>query len=372
MTRLGFILNPVAGIGGKVGLKGSDGADTVASALSLGAKPESALKAQIALTVVRDSGEDVEILTYPGDMGEDLARQCGFDVSVIGTLEPGLTTASDTIHAARDMAEAGVDLLLFAGGDGTARNVMDAVGMSIPVVGIPAGCKIHSAVYAINPRTAGELVVEYVRGKVPTSREAEVMDIDEDLFRHNVLDARLYGYLKVPYKRQLVQNMKSGRGIDEQGSIAAVADYVADTLVADTLYIMGSGSTLRSVMDRLGLANTLLGVDLVYNREVVGSDVTESDILAALEKYGPAKVVVTVIGGQGYVFGRGNQQISGEVLSRVGKDNVMIVASEDKMLSLMGQKLYVDTGSQTVNAMMRGYYRIITGYGRSVVFQMTD
>ena len=372
MAKIGFILNPVAGIGGKVGLKGSDGAETLATALRLGAKPESALKAKVALEIVRASGEDVEIVTYPGEMGADVARECGLTVSVVGKIDAGHTTAADTMRAAKDLRDAGVDLILFAGGDGTARNIMDAVELSIPVVGIPAGCKIHSAVYAINPRTAGELIVQYLRGVVTESRESEVMDIDEELFRQNVLDAKLYGYLRVLYKRQMVQNMKSGRGYDEKESIEKISAYLAETMLDDTLYIVGSGSTLRSIMDKLELPSTLLGVDLVYNRAVVKNDATEKDILAALDEYGSAKIIVTVIGGQGYIFGRGNQQISADVISRVGKENIIIAASKDKMVSLMGSKLYVDTGVESVNKTLRGYYKIITGYEDYVVFQVSD
>ena len=372
VKRIGFVINPVAGVGGKVGLKGSDGADTLAAALALGAKPESAAKAKITLAAIRDSGEPVEVITYPGEMGEDAARECGLAVTVLGSIDKGKTTAVDTMHAVTDFRDAGVDLILFAGGDGTARNVLDAVGSSIPVVGIPAGVKIHSAVYAINPKTAGELIVQYLQGKITQYREAEVMDIDEDLFRANVLDAKLYGYLHIPNKRDMVQNLKSGRGYNEQASMEILANFIVDNMLGDTLYIVGPGSTMRPVMEKLGLKNTLLGVDLVYNRQLVKNDATESDILAAIDKYGPAKIVVTVIGGQGYVFGRGNQQISADVITRVGKDNVIIAASKDKMISLMGKKLYVDTGNESVNQTLRGYYKIITGYGEYVIFQVTD
>jgi len=372
MKKIGFILNPIAGIGGKVGLKGSDGLDTLAKALALGAKPESSNKAKVALQIVSDSGEEVEIITYPGEMGEDVALECGLKVSVVGSIDKGRTTADDTMHAAQDFKEAGADIILFAGGDGTARNVMDAVGLSIPAIGIPAGCKIHSAVYAINPKTAGELIVQYLKGKIKDNREAEVMDINEDLFRQNILEAKLYGYLNIPNERKMVQNLKSGRGYSEKGSIEMLSNYIAENLIENTLYIMGPGSTMRSVMEKLNLDNTLLGVDLVYNREIIKNDVTEHDILDALEKYNTAKIIVTVIGGQGYIFGRGNQQISADVISMVGRQNIIITASKDKMISLMGCKLYIDTGVESVNKDLCGYYKVITGYEDYVMFEATD
>lgn len=370
MHKIGLIINPVAGIGGKVGLKGSDGAETQRRALCLGAKPESNNKAKIMLGELACVREEVEILTYPGEMGEDAAKSCGLKTQVFGAIQAGGTTPEDTAQAAHDLAEAGAEIILFAGGDGTARNILDAVGVSIPVLGIPAGCKIHSAVYALNPKRAGELALKYVHGGIKEYREAEVMDIDEDLFRQDIVQARLYGYLRIPAERALVQNMKSGRGASEHVLAAQMAQYVADTMEPDTLYIVGPGSTTRGIMEKLGLKNTLLGVDLVYNRALIANDATEGDILFALEKYPNARIIITVIGGQGYVFGRGNQQISANVIRRVGKENIMIVASKDKMLSLIGTSLYVDTGDEEINKTMCGYYKITTGYEDYIMFKV--
>ena len=370
MLKIGLIVNPVAGIGGKVGLKGSDGEEIVRRALCLGAQPESNNKAAAALRQLAPVKDRIHIYTYPGEMGADTASACGLSVTVLGDINTGQTTPEDTVRAACALKEAGVDFILFAGGDGTARNVLDAVGTSVPVLGIPAGCKIHSAVYAISPRRAGELMVRLCEDRVSRFREAEVMDIDEALFRQNRVQARLYGYLKVPEERSFVQNMKSGRGKSEAATVDMMAGFIADTMQKDMLYIVGPGSTTRAVMDKLGLANTLLGVDLVYNREVITSDATEKELLSALDKYGPAKIIVTVIGGQGYVFGRGNQQISARVIRRVGKENIIIVASKDKMLSLMGQSLYVDTGDEDTNTYLGGYYKVVVGFEDHVMFKL--
>ncbi len=372
MTKLGLIVNPVAGIGGKVGLKGSDGESTLEKAIAMGATPECGNKTLAALNAMTPLKSKIEIVTYPGPMGEDCAKAIGFQTTVLGKIDPAHTTHADTEKAAQDLRNAGVDLILFSGGDGTARNVMDAVGTGIPVLGIPAGCKIHSAVYALNPKTAGQLMLEFVEGKVTETREAEVMDIDEELFRDNVVNAKLYGYLKVPNERKMVQNMKSGRGYSESGSVMLLSNWIADTLEDDTLYIVAPGSTTKSIMDAVGLPDTLLGVDLFYNRKIVKNDATEADILAALEQYEKAKILVTVIGGQGYLFGRGNQQISAKVIRKVRKENIIVAASKDKMLSLFGQPLYVDTGDEETNAYLRGYYRVIVGYEDMVMFPVTD
>ncbi len=369
--KLGLIVNPVAGIGGKVGLKGSDGEETLRRALCLGAKPECNDKTAVALRQLLAVKNRLELYTFAGEMGTDAASACGLSVTVLGDIDAGHTKPEDTMRAAKAMKDAGVDMILFAGGDGTARNVLDAVGTSVPVLGIPAGCKIHSAVYALNPRRAGELAARMCEGRVTRFREAEVMDIDEELFRQNRVQARLYGYLKVPEERSFVQNMKSGRGKSEAAATDQMAGYVADTMQKDMLYIVGPGSTTRTVMEKLGLENTLLGVDLVYNNKVIMNDATEKDIMSALDVYGKAKIIVTVIGGQGYVFGRGNQQLSARVINRVGKENITIIAAKEKMLSLIGQSLYVDTGDEETNAYLCGYYKVVVGYEDHAMFKVT-
>lgn len=369
--KIGIIINPIAGMGGRVGLKGSDGEEILAKALELGAKPECPNKAVVAISQLKEFNEEIlEIYTYPDEMGEDEVRDCGLEPIVIGKIHSGHTKPADTVRAAKDMYEIGVDLILFAGGDGTARNILDAVGDKVAVLGVPGGCKIHSAVYAINPKTAGRLVLDYLQGKVKDLKESEVMDIDEDAFREGALRAKLYGYMKVPNEKRMVQNLKSGRGYGEEAALDLVARYISANLEKDVLYIMGTGSTVRGVMNKLGLKNTLLGVDLVYNNQVIANDVNESTILMYLEKYDKARIVITVIGGQGYLFGRGNQQLSPKVIRIVGLDKIIIIATKNKMFSMFGQPLLVDTGDEKLDEELSGYSRVIVGYGESVIFKV--
>ena len=368
IKKIGFIINPIAGIGGKVGLKGSDGEETLIKAQEMGAKPEASLKALKTLEALFPIKDNLQVITYPGEMGENLLRQCGFNYTAIGSIRNEITTAEDTKNAARQMLKIGVELLIFAGGDGTARDVHDIVGSLLPVIGIPAGVKIHSAVFATSPRNAGELALLYLTRKKVDLRQCEVMDIDEDAFRQGRVSAKLYGYMKVPFERRLVQNLKSGRAQNEDEALRAIADRLIESMEQNTAYIVGPGTTTAVLMERLKLQNTLLGVDVVLNRKVIKKDATERDLLA-LVKQKKSKIRVTVIGGQGYIFGRGNQQISADVIEHVGKENIIVIATKNKIVSLNGQPLLIDTGKDEVNKMLQGYIRVITGYNDEMIYK---
>jgi predicted polyphosphate/ATP-dependent NAD kinase len=368
--RLGLIVNPVAGIGGRVGLKGSDGAEIQGMAFELGAVPEALQRAIQALERLEPGKDELEVVTYPGEMGEDAARACGFEPTVIGCIKPGETTPKDTIRAAREMLRLKVNLLLFAGGDGTARDIYNAVGEGMPVLGIPAGVKIHSAVFATSPRSAGDVAALYLQGRVSSLREAEVMDIDEEAFRQGVVSARLYAYLKIPFERRLVQSAKMPSSPGEQAAQQAIAHDVVSRMEKSLLYIIGPGTTTRAIASRLGLSKTLIGVDVVAGGELVAADVNESRLLELLEGR-KAKIIVTPIGGQGYIFGRGNQQISPQVIRCVGKENVIVVGTPGKIHSLRGRPLRVDTGDRGVDEMLRGYIMVLTGYNERIVYKVS-
>jgi len=371
--KLGFIVNPIAGIGGRVGLKGSDGFEILEKARQLGAQPEAPGRATTALRRISRIKDDIELITYPHEMGEDEAKECQFNPTVIGSVKRGNTTSRDTQNAAQDMLKVKVDLLLFTGGDGTARDIYNAIGDKIPVLGIPAGVKIHSAVYATSPQNAGDLATMYLGGESSSIRlrEAEVMDIDEQAFREDRLSAKLYGYLKVPYERRLVQSAKAGSAAAEEAAMYDIACDVIKNMQDNYLYIFGPGTTTRGIMAKLGLKNTLLGVDAVYKRELVGSDLNEAQLLKLIEGK-KAKIVIAVIGGQGYIFGRGNQQISAKVIRKVGKENIIVVATKNKILSLSGNPLLVDTGDDEVNKILTGYTRVITGLNERVMVRVVS
>ncbi len=367
--KLGLIINPIAGMGGAVGLKGTDGQEILERALALGAVPTSPNRTIEALKRIIPLKENLELITYPNEMGEKKARECNFDPLVIGSIEKERTTSIDTKNATKDMLKLQVDLLLFAGGDGTARDICEIVGDKLPVLGIPTGVKIHSGVFAINPRSAGDLAVLYLLGKQTGIHEAEVMDIDEQAFRENRVSAKLYGYLRVPFERMMVQSSKVGGIVGEEIAVEAIATEIVENLQDNYLYIVGPGTTTRPIFEKLKLKKTLLGVDVIFNRELVASDVNES-LLLNLIKDKQVKIIVTVIGGQGFIFGRGSQQISPEVIRKVGRENIIVVASPTKLASLQGRPLLVDTGDTKVDQMLSGYIKVVQGYRQSAIYKV--
>lgn len=358
-------------MGGRVGLKGTDGGETLTKARQLGASPESPRRAVEALNAMGAARKNLEVYAYPGEMGEDEARDAGLAPNVIGTIETGRTTSEDTKKAARDMLDAGMDLMLFAGGDGTARDIYSAIGRKLIVLGIPTGVKMHSAVFAVTPRSAGVAAAQYLGAENPRAVEAEVMDIDENSFRRGSLVAKLYGYVRIPEEGQLIQSVKSGGSQTEKDISAAMARGLLAKMEDDVLYVVGPGTTTRDVLAQMGLEKTLLGVDIMIKGRLVARDVNERQIATAIEGK-KAKVVLTVIGGQGYILGRGNQQLSPRIIRQIGKDGIIIVASKDKLASLRGRPLLVDTGDEDLNRTLGGYVRVITGFDEIAMYKVAS
>lgn len=373
LPTLGLIVNPIAGMGGRVGLKGTDGPGTADRARELGATPLSPTRAQQALSIIAERMTSrFRLLTAPGPMGAEIAATVGIEAEVVDLLVSETTTGVDTELVARAMVERGIDLLLFAGGDGTARNICASIGTRIPAVGIPTGVKMHSAVYATHPRTAGELAARYLAGPPLPCREAEVMDIDEEAFRSGRVSARLYGSLLVPQASRLVQGLKSGSRGGDAAELGGIASEIATRMRDEALWILGPGTTTRAVAELIGEPKTLLGVDLYSRGELVAADVTEQQILAHLDGLDgtPARIVVTPIGGQGYLFGRGNQQLSANVIRRVGKSNLIVISTSAKLAALRGDPFLVDTGDAEIDALLSGYLRVVTGFGVETVYRV--
>jgi predicted polyphosphate/ATP-dependent NAD kinase len=366
---VGLVVNPVAGMGGRVGLKGTDGEEALELARRLGAEPEAPERAALALRALVGAAPAVGVLTCDGTMGAESACRAEVDTEVIGHGADAETSPDDTKAAVRAFVEAGVDLILFAGGDGTARDVLDANAERIAALGIPAGCKMHSAVFATSPASAGEAAARFLSAD-PARRtvlEAEVMDIDEGAYRADRLSAQLYGYLRVPNERRLMQGAKSARPVSDGAAVDAIADGLISELDDDTLYIVGPGTTTARVFERLGLSKTLLGVDAMRASRLVGRDLNEDELLRLLETSPETKMIVSVIGTQGYVLGRGNQQLSPQVIRRVGRDNLIVLATPQKLVTLPQRRLLVDTGDVETDRMLSGHIPVRTGYRQSAV-----
>ncbi|GDY37489.1 hypothetical protein ACINB_33810 [Acidovorax sp. NB1] len=276
----------------------------------------------------------------------------------------------DTQGAVAAMIAAGVDLLIFAGGDGTARDVLGVVGERVPVLGIPTGVKMYSAVFGTNAQNAGDLAARFIKGDPSVRlREAEVMDIDEVAMREDRMAARLYGYAQSPHHRQLTQNAKAGSGFSENVALEAVSRQLAREMRPGCLYILGPGTTTRRVMSALGLPKTLLGVDAVLDGTLVGADLNENALLQLMQGR-ETYIVVSVLGGHGSLFGRGNQQISAEVIRQVGRDHIQVVTTLEKLIALDAGALHVDTGDEEIDAMLSGYMSLHTAPDRKVYFKV--
>lgn len=369
MKRLGLIINPIAGLGGSVGLKGTD--HVVQEALRRGAVPHAGERTRLALEQLLPYQSELEILTRGGSMGGTLAQEMGFACQLLPGSTQAETSQEDTIALARELAAQQVDLILFAGGDGTARDIYTALGVEQTVLGIPAGVKIHSPVYAKNPQSAGQLALRFLAGQVSRTREEEVLDIDEDLYRQEIICTRLYGYLRIPLEEHFTQNRKSPTPMSDAASIKSIAHEVVEHMEPNVNYLIGAGTTTRGVMELLGLPNTLIGVDLVRDKMLIASDLSGDEILSHIQGR-PTKLVVTVTGGQGYLFGRGNQQLTPDVIRQVGKENILILATKTKLAQLQGQPLLVDTFDPELNRMLSGYYRVICAWGEFTVCRVSE
>jgi len=375
VLHIGLVVNPLAGLGGSLGLKGSDGQamrDRLAE-LTPQQRHRALDRVERALRPLAEAGSKVTFSTWGGGMGADALAHLGIPHTVLGTPAGQESTAQDTRNAVQELRALGVDLILFAGGDGTARDIFDVVGSSFPVLGIPAGVKMHSGVFAVSPEAAGELLLQLVQGGLVGLMHREVRDIDEEAFRHDQVRSRFYGEMLVPGEGRYLQHTKVGGRESPELVADDIADWLVEHMETDRTYLIGPGSTTAGIMAKLGLENTLLGVDVVRNGEVLANDADEATLLKLLAAAPDgAAIVVTVIGGQGNVFGRGNQQFSPEVIRRVGLDNILVVAAKSKIAALEGRPLLVDTNDPELDRELSGWHTVITGYDDRILYRVSS
>ena len=366
---VGFIINPIAGVGGRIGLKGSDNALEIWNKIESGEGKKVAYeRARRFLKSINNYIEKVTFLCYNNEMGEEALKEFNYNYEVIGGYKEK-PTREDTKKVAKEILERKASLLIFVGGDGTASDVYDAIQDKMPILAIPSGVKMHSACFALSPEIAGEIFKQFQTGNLNLI-ESEVMDIDEEAFRAGRVSAELKGMVMIPY---LVASFQGGKvaspsTFDEKHDQKVIAERVSDDLEKNTLYLLGSGTTCKAVADYLGLKKTLLGIDALYNRNLIAMDLNEKQMLELLEKYPKAKIIVTVIGNQGFIFGRGNQQFSPAVIRKVGKNNIILIATVSKLEKT--ERLRVDTGDLELDRELYGFIRVITSYHEDLLMRI--
>jgi predicted polyphosphate/ATP-dependent NAD kinase len=354
--KVGLVINPIAGLGGTVGLKGTDGLST--EAREQGAVPKAGIRAEETLSLLRD--DPLHFLTASGAMGADALTDCGMSDYTILYRCSDPTTAEDTIAACREIARAGAAIIIFAGGDGTARDVLSAVGQSLPILGIPAGVKMYSAVFATDPIAAAALIRE--AGTLPL-RDAEVLDIDEEAYRNGLLTSRLYGIARTPFLRGFVQHAKETfyGYLDEDRERREIARFMAGVLASGRPFILGPGSTTGAVAEEMGLPKTLLGFDAYADGTLSLADLNERSLLAFLHDHEDTRLIISPIGAQGFVIGRGTQVVSPAALKQIGYEKIIIVATESKLRAT--PDLHIDSGDHALDCSFPQSVRVICGFG---------
>lgn len=371
--RLGLVVNPYAGVGGPAANKGSDDL-RIQSMARAGELPLTAATRARAFLSALQVPEDCEftLVTVPGLMGGNLAADLGLTMELTGFHPAEQTSALDTQNATQVLAARKVDLLVFVGGDGTARDVCSVIPSHQPALGVPAGVKMHSGVYAINPQMAAELVSLLLRGELVNLARREVRDIDEEAFRQGIVKSRHFGEMLTPEEGRFVQHVKQGGLEVEELVLLDIAEQLMEEVTEDTLLVVGPGSTTLQVLRNWKFSGgTLLGVDLVCGGGMLAQDVDSKTLAAHLRDHqGPVMLLVTAIGGQGHIIGRGNQQLTPEILRRIGRDNLRVIATKTKLKTFEGRPLCIDSGDAQLDREWQGYIPVITGYADTVLYPL--
>ncbi len=370
MRHIGFLVNPIAGMGGRVGLKGTD--DVVEEAVQRGAKPTAHTRAEEALAEIerlsRKAAQPPEILwvTCSGAMGASALTSAGFSAVKIVYEAPAQTGSEDTRSAVRRFLQAPVELILFCGGDGTARDICSVTGRETPILGIPAGVKMYSGVFGTTPRRTAEILWGFLEGRL-TVAQADVLDLDEERYRRGEWAVRLYHAALTPYEPVYTQAAKL---LISEASDAAVkneiAEFIREEIEAspDRLYLLGPGSTVQMLGKRLDVEKTLLGIDALFAGRIIGKDLNEQQILGLLDDHPKCRLILSPIGAQGFVLGRGNLPLSGKVIRKIGAGNIVVVATPAKLART--PLLRFDTGEPPLDAELAGmgFVSVVVGYGR--------
>ena len=371
MVRLGLLVNPDAGLGGRLGLKGSDGQAELAR--SKGAEDRSGPRMRLMLeyfSKLRRSGfEGIEWVSSEGRMGTDWLPE-GATIGSVRTTHSssGSTSADDTATAVGALLEEGIDLLVYAGGDGTTRDIVAALDSAgspgTPVIGVPPGVKMHSGCFAASPKAAAEVLSAWLDGDLLLA-STEVLDLDEERYRQGEWVVQLYAEAMTPASPRWMQGSKQRiEASDEEDTTEGLADHIRELVISeDGLVIWGSGGTLRAIAEMNGFQPTNLGIDATLGNEQVGTDLDETGLLEILSSHtGPVTLLLSPMGGQGFLIGRGNLQLSPEVLRAIGIDNILGVVTPAKLLTV--RRLRIETGDANLDAefAVKRYMKVLQGY----------
>lgn len=370
MVRLGLLVNPDAGLGGRLGLKGSDGQAELAR--SMGAEDRSGPRMRAMLehfsSIHRAGFEDISWVTSEGRMGTEWFPEAEIgSISTVHSSSRG-TSAADTQDAVNSLLESEIDLLVYAGGDGTTRDVVAALesaeSSETPVIGVPTGVKMHSGCFAASPKAAAEALSSWLIGDLLLA-STEVLDLDEDLYRQGKWVVRLYAEAITPSSPRWMQGSKQRiEASGEEDTTEGLADHIRELLVSDDrMLIWGSGGTLRKIAEMNEFEPTNLGIDATIGNEQVGTDLSESDLLELLSEHdGPTTLLLSPMGGQGFLIGRGNLQLSPQVLRLIGIENILGVVTPAKLLSV--RRLRIETGDPELDADFADmrYMKVLQGY----------
>ena len=380
MTRIGILVNPDAGLGGRLGYKGTDG--RAAEARAAGAVDRSGPRMTDALSrfseLLSHLRQAPHLMSCSGRMGSDwIPAGISFEEMVRA---PAESTAEDTRRAVSELLDANIDLLFYAGGDGTTRDIVaaleEAQHTDLPLVGVPTGVKMHSGCFAATPRAAAEVLAAWLAGDLMLA-STEVMDLDEEAYREGEWKVRMYAEVQTPSSPRWMQGAKMRvAAAEEEEVLEGLAAHVGELAEENPgmLIIWGSGGTLRAMSENLGMQTTLLGIDASRDGVLVGRDLAEDGLLELLDGNGSAGVLLLLspMGGQGFLIGRGNLQLSPEVLRAVGVDKILGVATPGKLAIL--SELRIDSGDSDLDADIRErrYLRVLQGFRTTRLIKVAD
>ena len=376
--RIGIVVNPDAGLGGRLGFKGSDG--RAQEARDAGAVDRAGPRMQQCISKFNEllasslnrMGVSPTIVAWSGRMGGDWLDGFEYEQRKKSPIE---STAQDTSNLVHDLLEAEVDVILYAGGDGTTRDIVNALdGNETPLIGVPGGVKMHSGCFATTPKASAEVLLAFLQGDLMVAI-TEVMDLDEEIYQKGEWKVRMYGEAWTPSSPRFMQGAKEQvERASESDTIEGLANHIGN-LIDDNpelMVIWGSGGTLRRMGEHLNVELTLLGID-IQHKGTIHSDLNEQQLLQHLAGYeGPRLLLLSPMGGQGFLIGRGNLQLSPDVLRAIGFESILGVATPSKLLGLSSVR--IDTGDPLLDEeyQQRRFVKLLQGYRTTRVIRILE